>query len=61
MLYTRLVPMTNLSGESHRVDGMTKRQNKLLRMMIIESSWVAIRDDPALDVSLSKVRGKNEA
>ena len=59
--YIGFVPMTNLSGESHRVDGMTKCQNKLLRMMIIESSWVAIRDDPALDVSLSKVRGKNEA
>ena len=36
--YIGFVPMTNSSGESHRVRGMTKRQNKLLRIMIIESS-----------------------
>ena len=59
--YIGLVPMTNSSGESHRVRGMTKRQNKLLRMMIIESSWVAIRHDPALMLAYQKARGKNEA
>ena len=39
----------------HRVRGMTKRQNKLLRMMIIESSWVAIRHDPALMLAYQKL------
>ena len=53
--YIGLVPMTNSSGESHRVRGMTKRQNKLLRMMIIESSWVAIRHDPALMLAYQKL------
>ena len=53
--YIGLVPMTNSSGESHRVHGMTKRQNKLLRMMIIESSWVAIRHDPALMLAYQKL------
>ena len=47
--------MTNSSGEFHRVRGMTKRQNKLLRMMIIESSWVAIRHDPALMLAYQKL------
>lgn len=49
--YIGLVPMTNSSGESESIGGITKRQNKLLRSMIIESSWVAIRNDPALMLS----------
>ena len=43
-----LVPMTNSSGEKESVGGITKRQNKALRSLIVESSWMAIRNDPAL-------------
>ena len=43
-----LVPMTNSSGEHQYVGGITKRQNKTLRSSIVESSWIAIRNDPAL-------------
>ena len=43
-----LVPMTNSTGEREAVGGITKRQNKILRSLIIESSWIAIRNDPAL-------------
>jgi transposase len=43
-----LVPMTNSSGEKESVGGITQRQNKVLRSMIIESSWIAIRNDSAL-------------
>ena len=53
--YIGLVPMTNSSGESQRVKGITKRQNELLRQMIIESSWVAIRHDPALQLAYQKL------
>ena len=43
-----LVPMTNSSGEKESVGGITQRQNKALRSLIVESSWMAIRNDPAL-------------
>ena len=46
--YIGLVPMTNSSGERDSIGGITKRQNKVLRSMMVESSWVAIRNDPAL-------------
>ena len=43
-----LVPTMYSSGE-HEVRGdITPRANHLLRKMIIESSWIAIRFDPAL-------------
>ena len=46
--FVGLVPMTNSTGEHEAVGGITKRQNKILRSLIIESSWIAIRNDPAL-------------
>ncbi len=46
--FVGLVPMTNSSGEKESVGGITKRQNKMLRSLIIESSWIAIRNDQAL-------------
>ena len=53
--YIGLTPMTSSSGEFESVGGITKRQNKLLRSMIIESSWVAIRNDPALMLAYQKL------
>ena len=50
-----LVPMTNSSGEKESVGGITQRQNKGLRSMIIESSWIAIRSDPALMLAYHKL------
>lgn len=46
--FVGLVPMTNSSGEHDSVGNITKRQNKILRSLIVESSWVAIKNDPAL-------------
>src|SRR5680860_148510 len=53
--YIGLVPMTNSSGELDSVGHITKRQNKVLRSMIVESSWVAIRNDPALMLAYQKL------
>ena len=53
--YIGLVPMTNSSGEFDSVGHITKRQNKVLRSMIVESSWVAIRNDPALMLAYQKL------
>lgn len=53
--YIGLVPMTNSSGEYDSVGHITKRQNKTIRSMIVESSWVAIRNDPALMLAYQKL------
>ena len=46
--YVGLMPMTRSSGETERIGGITYRCNPYLRTMLIESSWQAIRKDPAL-------------
>jgi transposase len=43
-----LVPSTSSSGSTERINGITNRQNKYLRSIIIESAWIAVRKDPAL-------------
>ncbi len=43
-----LVPSTRSSGEQERSGGITHRGHKILRNALIESSWIAIRRDPAL-------------
>jgi transposase len=43
-----LVPSTRSSSDTERVSGVTPRANRFLRSAIIESAWVAIRNDPAL-------------
>ena len=46
--YVGLVPSTSSSGENDIDNGITPRRNGRLRSALIESSWVAIRSDPAL-------------
>jgi transposase len=46
--YVGLIPNVYCSGESEKVGDISKRGNKHLRSYIVESSWVAIRNDPAL-------------
>lgn len=53
--FVGLVPMTNSSGDRESVGGITKRQNKALRNLIVESSWISIRNDPALMLAYQKL------
>lgn len=46
--YVGLVPSTSSSGENDIDTGITPRRNARLRSSLIESAWVAIRNDPAL-------------
>jgi transposase len=43
-----LIPSTNSSGEKERTGDITPRGNGVLRKALVESSWVAIRNDPSL-------------
>ncbi|MCF6269645.1 MAG: transposase [Melioribacteraceae bacterium] len=49
--YIGLVPTTKSSGEKEKVLGLTVQYNRYLRSLLIESSWVAIRKDPALTLA----------
>jgi transposase len=62
--YVGLIPDTDSSGETDRKTGITSRRNAQLRGILIESSWVAVRKDPALVMTfnmLSKRMPKTNA
>ena len=46
--FVGLIPRTNSSGDNDKVGEITPRSNRQLRSMLVESSWIAIRQDPAL-------------
>ena len=56
--YVGLVPTCHSSGEKDNKGEMTFRHNGRLLQMIIESSWSALRDDPALSLCYGKLRGR---
>lgn len=59
--YVGLVPRTNSSGENEKVGNITSRSNRQLRSMLIESSWIAIRQDPALMMRYGELRQRMES
>jgi transposase len=46
--YVGLAPDTDSSGLTEKIKGLTRRQKTILRSMLIEASWCAIRKDDAL-------------
>ncbi len=46
--YMGLIPDTSSSGEKQGIGDLTKRCNPLLRSLLIEITWVAVRKDPSL-------------
>ena len=59
--YVGLVPRTNSSGEKEKVGNITSRSNRQLRSMLIESAWVAIRQDAALMMRYGELRQRMES
>jgi transposase len=62
--YVGLIPGEDSSGDTERITGISWRRNPSLRNILIESSWTAVRKDPALLMSfseLSKRMPKNRA
>jgi transposase len=53
--YAGLVPSTASSGEKLKNTGITPRTNSRLRVALIESAWVAIRNDPAMLAAYQKL------
>ena len=46
--YVGLVPLQHSSGETEYTGGLEHRGNKILRTLLIENAWVAVRSDPEL-------------
>jgi transposase len=62
--YFGLVPGERSSGDKQNITGITRRRNTFLKALIIESSWIAVRKDPALIQAferLSRRMPKNKA
>lgn len=62
--YVGLVPGEDSTGDREVVTGLTFRRHALLRGMLVETSWMAVRKDPALAQSfleLAKRMPKNRA
>lgn len=49
--YVGLVPMCHDSGEHQGIGDITIRKHSFLRTLIVEASWVAIRQDPAMTLA----------
>jgi transposase len=49
--YVGLVPSTKSSGENDSIGNLTPRGHSVLRSALVESAWVAARNDPALNKS----------
>jgi transposase len=53
--YAGLIPDTKSSGEEEHITNITMRRNPMLRSILVESSWVAVRKDPALMLAFNKL------
>ncbi|MEK9136984.1 MAG: transposase [Bacteroidota bacterium] len=53
--FVGIVPGEHSSGDDRTLTGMTKRKNPYLRWILIESAWVAVREDPALALAFTKL------
>lgn len=62
--YVGLIPGEDSSGDKEIHTGISRRRNQNLRYLLVESSWIAARKDPALTMSynnLIKRMSKNKA
>lgn len=53
--YIGLIPSMHGSGDRMVVGKMSKRGRKILKIMLIEASWIAIRNDPAMMAKFSEL------
>jgi transposase len=46
--YCGIIPNCHSSGESESVGGLSRRGNAIIKKILIECAWVAVKKDPAL-------------
>lgn len=54
--YIGLIPSEHSSGEKEIKMHMTNRGNSLLKKIIVEASWIAVRKDPGLSLIYGKLK-----
>ena len=62
--YVGLIPSMHSSGDRTLTGKMIKRGRKMMKIMLIEASWTAIRNDPVMMIrfsELTKHMNKNKA
>lgn len=59
--FVGLIPSTASTGEKEIIRGLTPRRSRTLRSIIVENSWVAIRNDPALSLYYTETVGRMKA
>lgn len=53
--FAGLVPDESSSGDERNITGLTKRRNPSMRRILVESSWIAVRKDPALTQAFNQL------
>jgi transposase len=53
--YVGLIPSTNSSGDKEIVGEITSRGHNRLRTAIVETAWIAVKNDPALLMAYAKL------
>lgn len=51
-----LVPMCHSSGDNDSVGDITPRRHFMLRCLLVETAWIAIRKDPAMTMAYTEYR-----
>lgn len=51
-----LVPMCHSSGDADNVGDITPRRHFMLRCLLVEAAWIAIRKDPAMTMAYTEYR-----
>ena len=49
--YVGMIPMCHSSGEHEGIGNITIRKNARLRSSLVEASWIAVRQDPAMSMA----------
>lgn len=53
--FVGLVPSTRSSDDTIYANGISYRQNKFLRPIMIEAAWTAVREDPAMTLKFKEL------
>lgn len=48
--YIGIIPMCHFSGEKDRTSDITVRKHAVMRCNLIEAAWVAVRQDPVMNL-----------
>lgn len=59
--FVGLVPATRTSDDTTYANGISVRQNKFLRPMMIEAAWTAVREDPAMTMKFKELTQRMKA